>query len=265
MVTKSLANRVFLKWISLNLENHDKIQIGITYLATNTLAVVQSTVQLLPLGRYLLPLTTLNRYQTRDSNGIFIFLSSSRNISIVRYWGSLVTILFCVLSQFTEFSESHSGKTHNTCVFKPHYFYAFYTSWVSLSNFHYLRCREGRSIQWKWIYINSSGSQNDNDSFNTPSEITTSNFKTENTEKFQLFHILLQIYHQVKWNLFERIQIKPSKNVKSNHIKTNQSNCTNPHCERTRLDCPKYWSIVLIEVTGWFVRNLTVVKHVGNR
>ena len=38
---------------------------GITHLATNTLPVlvIQSVFSLLPLGRYLLPLTTLNRYQ----------------------------------------------------------------------------------------------------------------------------------------------------------------------------------------------------------
>ena len=38
---------------------------GVTHLATNTLPVpvIQSVFSLLPLGGYLLPLTTLNRYQ----------------------------------------------------------------------------------------------------------------------------------------------------------------------------------------------------------
>ena len=59
---------------------------GITHLATNTLPVVviQSVFPLLPLGRY----------QTRDSNAIFIFTTTSRNVPIVKYGGSLVTILF---------------------------------------------------------------------------------------------------------------------------------------------------------------------------
>ena len=37
------------------------------------------------LVRYLLPLTTLNRYLIRDSDGNFFFTTISRNISIVRY------------------------------------------------------------------------------------------------------------------------------------------------------------------------------------
>ena len=46
---------------------------GITHLATNTLLVlvIKSVFSLLPLGRYLLPLTTLNRYQPADSSCFF--------------------------------------------------------------------------------------------------------------------------------------------------------------------------------------------------
>ena len=68
---------------------------GITHLATNALPVVviQSAFSLLPLGRYLLLLTTLNRYQPIDSSGKLLFTTTSRNISIVRYRMSLVTIL----------------------------------------------------------------------------------------------------------------------------------------------------------------------------
>ena len=63
-----------------------KVARSITDLATNTLPVVviQSVFPLLPLGRY----------QTRDSNAIFIFTTISRNVPIVKYGGSLVTILF---------------------------------------------------------------------------------------------------------------------------------------------------------------------------
>ena len=41
----------------------------ITYLSTNTLPVVvlESVFPLLPLGRYLMSLTKLNRYETTDS------------------------------------------------------------------------------------------------------------------------------------------------------------------------------------------------------
>ena len=45
----------------------------ITHLATDTLPglVIQSVFSLLPLGRYLLPLTIQNRYQPTDSSGKF--------------------------------------------------------------------------------------------------------------------------------------------------------------------------------------------------
>ena len=68
---------------------------GITHLTTNTLTVpvIQSVFSLLLLGRYLLPLTTLNKYQPTDSNEKFCFTTTSRNVSIVRYRMSLVAIL----------------------------------------------------------------------------------------------------------------------------------------------------------------------------
>ena len=50
-------------------------------------------LHLLPLGGYLLPLTTLNWYQSMDSSGKFFFTTTSGNVSIVRYRMSLVTIL----------------------------------------------------------------------------------------------------------------------------------------------------------------------------
>ena len=68
---------------------------GNTILATDTLSVlvIQSVFSLLPLGRYLLPLTTLNRYQPTDSNGKLLFTTISSNVSIFRYRISLITIL----------------------------------------------------------------------------------------------------------------------------------------------------------------------------
>ena len=49
---------------------------GITHLATDTLPVlvIQSVFSLLPLSRYPLPLTTLNRYQPIDSSGKLLLL-----------------------------------------------------------------------------------------------------------------------------------------------------------------------------------------------
>ena len=68
---------------------------GITHLATDTLPVlvIQSVFSLLSLGRYLLPITTLNRYQATDSSGKLLYTTMSRNVSIVRYRISLETIL----------------------------------------------------------------------------------------------------------------------------------------------------------------------------
>ena len=61
-----------------NSVKHDEIQKcrvnrGITNLATNTLPVlvIQSVLSLLPLGRYLVPFTVLNRHQPIDSSGKF--------------------------------------------------------------------------------------------------------------------------------------------------------------------------------------------------
>ena len=61
---------------------------AIIYLATNTLPMVkiQSSFPLLPLGSYLLPFTTLN-------NGNFFFTTTSKNLSVLNYEVSLVTIL----------------------------------------------------------------------------------------------------------------------------------------------------------------------------
>ena len=68
---------------------------GITHLAIYTLPMlaIESVFSLLSWGRYLLPLTTLNRYQPTDGSRKFFFTTVSRNVSIVSYRMSLVTIL----------------------------------------------------------------------------------------------------------------------------------------------------------------------------
>ena len=96
-------NWVFPKLLSLksaNSVNHDQIQerydyqrynpSGNRYIASTSNKIV---LPLLPLGRYLLPLITVNRYQPTDSRGKLLFVTMSRNVSIVRYRMSLVTIL----------------------------------------------------------------------------------------------------------------------------------------------------------------------------
>ena len=67
----------------------------ITHLLTDILPllVIKSVFSLLPPGRYLLPVTTGNRYQSTGSSRKFFVTTTSRNITIVRCRMSLVTIL----------------------------------------------------------------------------------------------------------------------------------------------------------------------------
>ena len=67
----------------------------ITHLLTDTLPVlvIKSVFSLLPPGRYLLPLTNCNRYQSTGSSGKFFFTTTSRNVTIVRCRMSAVAIL----------------------------------------------------------------------------------------------------------------------------------------------------------------------------
>ena len=67
-----------------------------THLLTDTSPVLESPFSLLPLGRYLLPVTTQKRYQSTGSSRKFFFTTTSRNVTnvtIVRCRMSLVTIL----------------------------------------------------------------------------------------------------------------------------------------------------------------------------
>ena len=74
---------------SENLVNGDKIQKWYGYQsyyppASSTVLVMKSTFLLLPLGRYLLPITTQNIYQSTGSSRKLFFTTTSRNVSIVR-------------------------------------------------------------------------------------------------------------------------------------------------------------------------------------
>ena len=83
-----------IQWI-MTKSKSSMVTRSITHLATDILPVliIQNVFSLLPLGRYLLPLTTLSRYQPTNISGKLLFTTISRNVSIVRYRISLVTIL----------------------------------------------------------------------------------------------------------------------------------------------------------------------------
>ena len=64
-------------------------------LATNTVPfiAIKYTFSLLPMVKYPLWLTTVNRYHFRHSNGNIFFTSTSRNVTVVKYRVSSITIL----------------------------------------------------------------------------------------------------------------------------------------------------------------------------
>ena len=72
-----------------------KVTKGIIHLLTDAspVLVIIRMHFLLLLGRYLLPLTTLNIYQSIDTSGKVFFTTSSRYVATVRYRMSLVAIL----------------------------------------------------------------------------------------------------------------------------------------------------------------------------
>ena len=93
----SLNDFPWIQWIQsiMTKSKTSMVTRDTTQPATDTLPglVIKSVYSLLLLGRYLLPLTTLNRYQPTDSSGKLLFTTVLRNISVVRYRISLVTIL----------------------------------------------------------------------------------------------------------------------------------------------------------------------------
>ena len=106
-----------IKWI-MTKSKKSRVTTSNTYLDIVTLPVIviQSTFSLLPLGGYLLPLTTLNRYLSRHSSKDFIFTTSSENIAITRCGVFLITISILWFIEFRQFSESQVGKTQ-LCLF----------------------------------------------------------------------------------------------------------------------------------------------------
>ena len=82
-----------IQWIMTKSKN-SIVTSSTTYLniVTFPVIVIESTFSLLHMGRYLLPLTTLNGYLSRHNSKIFIFNTSSENITITRYRVFLVTI-----------------------------------------------------------------------------------------------------------------------------------------------------------------------------
>ena len=126
---------VFPKWISPNSVNHYKFKIGMvttgtTYLDAITCAViVRENISFLPLGRYLLPLTTLNRYQSRGSNRNSVFTTSSENVTNISHGvfpGNHTTFRLCHDSLNSLNSVTFSGKLNwSLC--------ATMTTWTSFS------------------------------------------------------------------------------------------------------------------------------------
>ena len=113
-------------WIQRIQRNNTKSKSGmvtkvITHLLTDTLPVlvIESIFSLQPQGRYLLPVTTRNRYQSTGSRGKFFFTTTSRNVTIVRCRMSLVTILvldFVTFHWVQWIQRSHLEKLH--CAFQ---------------------------------------------------------------------------------------------------------------------------------------------------
>ena len=99
---------LWIQWI-MTISNSSMVTIDILYLATDIfpVLVIQSEFSLLPLGRYLLPVTTQNRYQSTGSSQKLLFTTTSRNVSIVKYWSWILSWF----TEFAEFRESHLGKT----------------------------------------------------------------------------------------------------------------------------------------------------------
>ena len=101
----------------------------ITHLLTDTLPVliIKRAFSLIPLGRYLLPVTTWNRNQSTGSSGKFFFTTKSRNVTIVRCRMSLVTIVVMDFVMIHWIQRKSFRKNSNTCLY-------------SVSNFQFRHC-----------------------------------------------------------------------------------------------------------------------------
>ena len=67
---------------------------SITYVTTFPAVVTESTFCLLPLGRFLLPLSIMNKHILSGSSSHFLLTTSFWNVSIAIHWMFLATIPF---------------------------------------------------------------------------------------------------------------------------------------------------------------------------
>ena len=65
---------------------------SITYVTTFPAVVTESTLCLLPLGRFQLPLSIMNKHILSGSSSYFLFATSFCNVSIAIHWMSLAPI-----------------------------------------------------------------------------------------------------------------------------------------------------------------------------
>ena len=99
--------------------NYDKVKNSIinrsiTNVTTFPAVVTESTFCLLPLGRFLLPLSIMNKHILSGSSSHFLFTTSFWNVSIAIHRMSLATIPlleFVTCIWFTEFSKRCFGES----------------------------------------------------------------------------------------------------------------------------------------------------------
>lgn len=87
---------------------------SITYVTTFPAVVTESTFCLLPLGRFLLPLSIMNKHILSGSSSHFLLTTSFWNVSIAIHWMFLATIPlldFVTCIWFIEFSKMCFGES----------------------------------------------------------------------------------------------------------------------------------------------------------
>ena len=127
---------------------------------------IQNAFPLLSLGKYLLLLTTFDRYQSRDGNGNFFITTTSRNMSIVKNGVPLVTklpldfilILWIQWNQWISFRKNSVIEIHTegtsrlkwksmNIQFQPNFFLPFYDSTPIL-----MGISVKKSISWNIVF-----------------------------------------------------------------------------------------------------------------
>ena len=133
----------YIQWIRTKCKK-DVATRGITYLGTDTFIVVEITFFILAF-RFLFPLTALNRYLPKGSNGIFflsfIFFCNHNNKSIGLQWLGVVDVLQYLLPLNHEFHVCYQPtdwkySNQNTWIRSHDYQYSNspYTIWLFLAN-----------------------------------------------------------------------------------------------------------------------------------